>query len=80
MCVLFIFHIISVLFFDYSIDVQMSMLRKEADQRTAALQEAEKLKRHLSSYRNNVKLARFQSAGTLSTTIIIIIVSTSFDD
>ena len=45
-----------------SIDVQMSMLRREADQRAAAQKEADSLKRDLSSYRNNVKLARFQSA------------------
>ena len=45
-----------------SIDVQMSMLRREANQRNSAIKECEDLKRDLSSYRNNVKLARFQSA------------------
>ena len=45
-----------------SIDVQMSMLRREANQRNIAIKECEDLKRDLSSYRNNVKLARFQSA------------------
>jgi hypothetical protein len=45
-----------------SIDVQMSMLRREADQRASAIKESLKLKRDLSSYRNNVKLARFKSA------------------
>ena len=53
-----------------SIDVQMSMLRREADQRAAAMKESESLKRDLSSYRNNVKLARFQSAEIRAATAV----------
>ena len=53
-----------------SVDVQMSMLRREADLRAAAQKESASLKRDLSSYRNNVKLARFQSAELRAETAI----------